>query len=98
VGRRLGQQFPLGGGWGLRMSRPATVIREIEARNRRGDPVTLFMHPWEIDPQPLRVTLPWPLRLSHYFRLSGFAERLNDILAHVAVGPIGDWVLKGCGV
>lgn len=98
VGRRLGQQFPLGGGWGLRMSRPATVIREIEARNRRGEPVTLFMHPWEIDPQPPRVTLPWPLRFSHYFRLSGFAGRLDDILAHVAFGPIGDWVLKGCGV
>jgi hypothetical protein len=32
VGRRFGQQYPLGGGWGLRMSRPSTVVREIEAR------------------------------------------------------------------
>jgi peptidoglycan-N-acetylglucosamine deacetylase len=98
VGRWFNQHYPLGGGWGLRMSRPATVIRETEARNRRGHPVTLFVHPWEIDPQPPRVTLPWPLRFSHYFRLPGFADRLSDILASVAFGPIGDWLTKGCVV
>jgi len=93
VGHRFGQQFPLGGGWGLRMSRPAAVIREIDARNRRGEPVTLFVHPWELDPQPPRVTLPWALRFSHYFRLAGFAERLHDILACADFGPIGEWAL-----
>jgi len=97
VGRRMGQQFPYGGGWGLRMSRPAAVIREIEARNLRGDPATLFVHPWELDPQPPRVALPLHLRFSHYFRLSGFSRRLEDILAHTSFGPIGDWVLTGCG-
>jgi polysaccharide deacetylase family protein (PEP-CTERM system associated) len=93
VGHRFGQRFPLGGGWGLRMSRPAAVIREIDARNRRGEPVTIFVHPWELDPQPPRVTLPWALRFSHYFRLAGFAERLNDILACADFGPIGEWAL-----
>jgi polysaccharide deacetylase family protein (PEP-CTERM system associated) len=97
VGRRMGQQFPYGGGWGLRMSRPAAVIREIEARNLRGDPATLFVHPWELDPQPPRVALPLHLRFSHYFRLSGFAKRLDEILARASFGPIRDWVLAGCG-
>jgi len=95
VGRRFGQHVPLGGGWGLRMSRPATVIREIERRNRRGEPVTLFVHPWELDPQPPRVTLPWPLRFSHYSWLSGFAERLSVVLASVPFGPIGAWAQQG---
>jgi peptidoglycan-N-acetylglucosamine deacetylase len=95
VGRRFGQQYPLGGGWGLRMSRPATVRREIEARNRRGEPATLFVHPWELDPDPPRVRLPAALRFSHYFRLSGFARRLDDILAHGGFGPMGEWVLGG---
>ena len=98
VVRRLGQRIPLGGGWGLRMSRPATVIREIERRNRRGEPVTIFVHPWELDPQPPRVTLPWPLRFSHYYRLSGFPERLDDILASAHFGPIGDWAATGACV
>ena len=95
VGRRFGQHFPLGGGWGLRMSRPAAVAREIERRNRHGEPVTLFVHPWEIDPEPPRVTLPWRLAFSHYFRLDGFAERLDSILASADFGPIGDWALAG---
>ena len=93
VGHRFGQRFPLGGVWGLRMSRPATVIMEIAVRNRRGEPVTIFVHPWELDPQPPRVTLPLALRFSHYFRLTGFAERLNEILACADFGPIGEWAL-----
>jgi polysaccharide deacetylase family protein (PEP-CTERM system associated) len=95
VGRWFGQQYPLGGGWGLRMSRPSTVIREIEARNRRGVPATLFVHPWELDPEPPRTNLPPALRFSHYFRLSGFATRLDEILSRAAFSPIGEWVLKG---
>jgi polysaccharide deacetylase family protein (PEP-CTERM system associated) len=95
VGRRFGQHFPLGGGWGLRMSRPTAVAREIERRNRRGEPVTLFVHPWEIDPEPPRVTLPWRLAFSHYFRLDGFAERLDVILGSADFGPIGHWALAG---
>jgi polysaccharide deacetylase family protein (PEP-CTERM system associated) len=91
--RRLGQRIPLGGGWGLRMSRPTAVAREITAHNRRGEPVTLFVHPWELDPDPPRIPLPWPLAFSHYFRLEGFAKRLNVILASAEFGPIGEWAL-----
>jgi peptidoglycan-N-acetylglucosamine deacetylase len=90
VTRRFGQQIPLGGGWGLRMSRPVAVVREIEARNRRGEPVTLFVHPWEIDPDPPRVALPWTLAFSHYWRLSGYRARLDEVLASVPFGPIVD--------
>lgn len=95
VGRRLGQQYPLGGGWGLRMSHPATVVKEIEARNRRGEPATLFLHPWELDPDPPRVRLPWALQFSHYFRLRGFADRLRDILGSVEFQTISEWAATG---
>ena len=95
VGRRFGQQFPLGGGWGLRMSRPATVIREINRRNRLGEPATLFIHPWELDPHPPQIALPWSRRFSHYFRLDGFARRLEEILADAEFGPIGAWAAAG---
>lgn len=98
VGRWFGQQYPLGGGWGLRMSRPAAVVREIAARNEQGVPATLFVHPWELDPDPPRVALPPALRFSHYFRLPGFARRLDEILARVEFGPIGEWVRQGGAV
>ncbi len=58
VDRRFGQNMPLGLGWGLRMTAPRRVIRAIEDRNARGIPVALAVHPWEIDPDPPRVTLP----------------------------------------
>ena len=88
VRRRFGQNIPLGGGWGLRMCRPATVLRAIDQRNRREEPVTLFVRPWEIDPAPPRVPLPAALAFSHYFRLAGFPGRLTDIIRGASFGPI----------
>ena len=90
VGRRMGQTIPLGGGWGLRMARPARVLSEIEARNRAGHPVALFVHPWEIDPEPPRAPLPLPQRFAHYFRLDGFARRLETILRGGTFRPMGE--------
>jgi len=88
VGRRLGQNYPLGGGWGLRMHSPRTVLRRIEKRNHIGLPVALFVHPWELDPDPPRVRLPLGHRFAHYFRLDGFVGRLDEILAGAAFAPM----------
>jgi peptidoglycan-N-acetylglucosamine deacetylase len=88
VGRRLGQNYPLGGGWGLRLHSPREVLRRIEDRNRRGLPAALFVHPWELDPDPPRVRLPLGHRFAHYFRLDGFAQRLDQILAGAAFAPM----------
>ncbi len=90
VERRLGQNFPIGGGWGLRMTSPAHVLRRIEERNRAGTPVALFVHPWEIDPDPPRVRLPWTKTFVHYFRLDGFKSRLAAVLAGTRFAPMGE--------
>ena len=88
VADRFGQVMPQGWGWGLRMSSPRRVLREIEAENRRGWPAVLTVHPWELDPEPPRVTLPMKLRFAHYFRLDGFTGRLRDVLAGAEFGSI----------
>jgi len=93
VSDRLGQVMPMGWGWGLRMSSPRRVLREIEAVNRFGLPALLAVHPWELDPDPPRVRLPAALRFAHYFRLSGFRERLRQIVGGAAFGCIGDMAL-----
>jgi polysaccharide deacetylase family protein (PEP-CTERM system associated) len=90
VVRRFGQHMPMGGGWGLRMSRPATVTREIAERNEAGNPVVLFVHPWEIDDEPPRMTLPLGHRFAHYFRLRGFRDRLETILRSTRFAPVRD--------
>lgn len=80
VADRYGHVMPMGWGWGLRMSRPARVAREIERANRQGRPAVLTVHPWEIDPDPPRTRLPARQHFAHYFRLRGFATRLREIL------------------
>jgi polysaccharide deacetylase family protein (PEP-CTERM system associated) len=90
VGRRFGQDMPLGFGWGLRMSSPARVLRAIDERNSRGIPVALAVHPWEIDPDPPRVTLPPGKHFAHYFRLGGFRRRLERVLRGASFAPMGD--------
>jgi polysaccharide deacetylase family protein (PEP-CTERM system associated) len=80
VADRFGQVMPMGWGWGLRMSSPRRVLATIEASNRAGIPAVLTVHPWELDPDPPRVTLPPRLWFAHYFRLGGFRGRLQQIL------------------
>jgi peptidoglycan-N-acetylglucosamine deacetylase len=88
VADRFGHVMPIGWGWGLRMSAPARVLREIERANRQGRPAVLTIHPWELDPDPPRITLPARLRFAHYFRLDGFRERLRTILHSARFGPL----------
>jgi polysaccharide deacetylase family protein (PEP-CTERM system associated) len=85
---RLGQVLPIGWGWALRMSSPQQVLRAIDEANRRGRPAVLTIHPWEIDPDPPRVSLPWRLRFAHYFKLGGFAERLRVVLRDGRFAPL----------
>ena len=80
----------MGWGWGLRMSSPRRVLRTIEAVNRRGWPAVLTVHPWELDPDPPRVRLPARLQFAHYFRLSGFGDRLRQVVEGATFGRIGD--------
>ena len=80
----------MGWGWGLRMSSPRRVLRTIEAVNRAGRPAVLTVHPWELDPDPPRVRLPARLHFAHYFRLSGFRDRLREVLEGATFGRIGD--------
>jgi polysaccharide deacetylase family protein (PEP-CTERM system associated) len=89
VRQRLGQAIPYGGSWGLRMSKPRHTLAEIDRRNRAGEPVTLWIHPWELDPDPPRVCLPVGRRFTHYFRLNGLAGRLEEVLRGASFGTIG---------
>ena len=92
VADRFRQVMPMGWGWGLRMSSPGRILRTIAAANRAGRPAVLTVHPWELDPDPPRVTLPARLAFAHYFRLSGFERRLHEVLAGAAFGTIGQFL------
>ena len=87
---RFGHAMPIGWGWGLRMTSPRRMLRTIESVNAAGLPAVLTVHPWEIDPEPPRVSLPPRLRFAHYFRLGGFRERLAALLPAGDFGALSD--------
>jgi polysaccharide deacetylase family protein (PEP-CTERM system associated) len=95
VERRFGYDMPFGGGWGLRMSRPATVLRTLEARAKAGLDTVFWVHPWEIDDDPPVVRMPAAKYFAHYFRLSRFAARLEAILKGARFGPLGPIAAEG---
>ena len=72
------------------MSSPSKVLRSIEEANVAGLPSVLTVHPWEIDPAPPHVRLPLRLGFAHYFRLSGFRERLSAVLRGGDFGALDD--------
>ena len=88
VQRRFGWLMPFGGGWGLRMSRPRAVLRRLEARAKAGLTSVFWVHPWEIDDEPPAVRLPADKHFAHYFRLDGFAGRLETILRGATFEPL----------
>jgi polysaccharide deacetylase family protein (PEP-CTERM system associated) len=90
VANRFGHVMPIGWGWGLRMTSPRRILRTIELVNAAGVPAVLTVHPWEIDPEPPRVSLPPRLRVAHYLRLGGFRQRLAAVLAAGNFGALSD--------
>lgn len=97
VADRFGQSMPMGWGWGLRMSSPGRVLRRIEEMNRAGLAAVLTVHPWEVDVDPPRVTLPAALHFAHYFCLDGFRNRLRSILKSSPFGPMGPYAAAHTG-
>jgi hypothetical protein len=74
----------------LRLARPGRAIGEIARRNARGEPVTCWIHPWELDPDPPRMRFPAGVAFAHYFRLSGWMSRLETILRGAPFGTMSE--------
>jgi polysaccharide deacetylase family protein (PEP-CTERM system associated) len=86
--RRFGTNVPAAGGAYLRLlpyGLTRLAIREAEAR---GVPATLYVHPWELDPEQPRLPVPLSVRLRHYGGLSRMEGRLERVLRDFRFRPI----------
>jgi len=80
VYRIAGVSLPAAGGGYFRLF-PYGYFRHIFKRlNGRGDPVTFYLHPWELDPGQPRVRVSWPYRFRHYVNLRRVEGRLRRLL------------------
>jgi|SRR5690625_989109 len=86
--RRLGINLPAGGGGYLRIL-PYQLIRlAILEAEARGAPATIYIHPWEIDPDQPRLSAPWHVRWRHYMGLGRTIPRLRQLFSEFSFQPI----------
>jgi hypothetical protein len=80
--------FPLGpwklafaGGGYLRLLPLRLVELATRSLNRRGVPVTYYIHPREVDPEQPRIPLPWKRRFQYYVNLRATPAKLAALLS-----------------
>ena len=78
--RLWGQNLPAGGGGYFRLLPYGLVRAAFKECERRGVPGTFYIHPWEIDPDQPRFSLPPLTTIRHYGGLRGTEDRLHRLL------------------
>ena len=87
--RIAGVNLPFGGGGYLRllpMSFTRWAINRTHGHERQ--PVIVYFHPWELDPDQPRLSGSWKSRFRHYRGLKQTAERLTQILSRGNFQPL----------
>ncbi len=83
-----GVNLPFGGGGYLRLLPMSFTRWAINTTHRReGQPVMVYFHPWELDPDQPRLPASWKSRLRHYGGLAKTEGRLQEILARGTFQP-----------
>lgn len=76
-----GIRIPAAGGAYLRHFPFAIIRRAFAEHSANGIPATLYIHPWELDPEQPRMNVPFPTRLRHYGGLARTIPRLRRLLS-----------------
>jgi hypothetical protein len=88
--RALGTNLPVGGGF-FRLFPTALLRGAIASVNRvEGQPLVLYVHPWEFDPDQPRPPMPLAHRFRHYVGLAGARAKLDALLAAFRFTSIED--------
>lgn len=86
--RVLGWNYPAAGGAYLRILPPALIRAAVRRFERRAVPATLYVHPWEVDPDQPRLQVKATARLRHYTGLRRTIPRLERLLSDFAFTSI----------
>lgn len=75
-----GATLPAAGGGYFRLFPYEVVRRGLLDAERRGEPGTFYIHPWEIDPGQPRFQVPLATRVRHYTGLARTETRLRRLM------------------
>ena len=88
--RAFGTNLPVGGGF-FRLFPTALLTSAIASVNRRdSQPLVLYVHPWEFDPEQPRPPMPLVHRVRHYVGLAGATRKLETVLQQFRFTSIED--------
>lgn len=80
--------LPIAGGGYFRLVPYAVTRWAMRRVNAEGDPVTFYLHPWEIDPEQPRLAISPPAALRHYINLAHTMNRLGRLVADFAFDTV----------
>lgn len=78
--RALGRNWPVGGGGYFRLWPGALTRAALASLERSGRPASIYLHPWEFDPEQPRVPASPSARFRHYLNLERTLPRLEALL------------------
>lgn len=81
-------KLPLAGGAYLRFFPPALFRWGFRRLIRAGEPIVLYVHPWEVDPGQPRQDVGWKIRVNHYHNLGRTRARLAALLEEFRFRPL----------
>ncbi len=83
-----GRRIPIAGGGYLRLYPSWLLRRWMKQVEDEGQPLVMYLHPWELDPDQPRMNGPLLSRVRHYFNLHKTEARLMQLLREFRFGPI----------
>ncbi len=90
VCRYLGYPLPVGGGGYFRLYPYALTRLGLNAINKTGRPFSVYLHPWEVDPEQPRLPGRRLARFRHYINLHKTEARLTKLLQDFAFAPLSE--------
>jgi polysaccharide deacetylase family protein (PEP-CTERM system associated) len=86
-GNLFGLKVPFGGGCFFRAFPYPLIAHFMRQCGRQGRPAMFYLHPWEIDPDQPRISMPVTDRLRHYVNLHKTFDRLDRLLTDFSFAP-----------
>jgi polysaccharide deacetylase family protein (PEP-CTERM system associated) len=86
--RLAGVNWPVAGGFYLRMWPHAFIRWAIRQLNRQGQPAVLYLHPWELDLDQPRHSVTPRERITHYAGRRRLAAKLHRLFSEFCFVPL----------
>lgn len=93
--RLMGINLPFAGGGYMRLLPSSLVSRAIDKINGQGQPVIVYVHPWEFDPDQPRIHASPVTNFRHYHNIATMSTKFQRLLSRHKFAPVWE-VLECC--